>query len=321
MAPHLAKWQHDQIQHMVNAGFGDVAIKKAVVCSRNAVSHIRQNLLKFGRTTEPQRNRGRRRSLTPAMRRALLEYLRIWPDRYLDELAIYLADDFDELVSVSTISRELKRAGLSKKKNRQIAQQRDPDLRDLYLHNISPMEPRHLVFVDESGCDPRHGFRRSGWSPLGVSPIQVARFQRGQRYHILPAYTHNGILDSQVFKGSTDATVFERFIEHLLPRCGRWPDDYSVIVMDNASFHHSARVKQMCQEAGVKIIYLPPYSPDLNPIEEFFAQLKTLVKRCWAAYNGMAERDFSAFLEWCVDRAGKDGDSAKGHFRHAGYIV
>jgi transposase len=42
----------------------------------------------------------------------------------------------------------------------------------------------------------------------------------------------------------------------------------------NASFHHSERVKQLCSEAGVKLLYLPPYSPDFNPIEEYFAELK-----------------------------------------------
>ena len=306
---------------MIRKGFGNVAIKRAAGCSRNTIGRIRTNLRGFGCTTAPRKPRGRRRSLTPTMRKALHEYIRIWPDRYLDELSIYLADDFDEVVSVSTISRELKRARLSKKKYRKIAQQRDPDLVDVYLHNISSMEHRQLVFVDESGCDPRQGFRRSAWAPVGVTPVQVARFERGQRYHILPAYTSDGVLYSEVFKGSTDATFFEGFIGRLLPRCGRWPEEHSVIVMDNASFHHSRRVREMCNEAGVKVIPLPPYSPHLNLIEEFFAKLKALIKRSWAGYQGTTERDFAAFLDWCIERAGKDRDSARGYFRHAGYII
>lgn len=51
--------------------------------------------------------------------------------------------------------------------------------------------------------------------------------------------------------------------------------------MDNASFHHSDRIEQMCLEAGVKLVYLPPYSPDLNPIEEFFAELKAFIQQNW----------------------------------------
>jgi hypothetical protein len=76
-----------------------------------------------------------------------------------------------------------------------IAKARNADLRDLYIHNSwdSGFRSYHYVFVDESGCDKRSGFRRMGWSPLGVTPIQIARFQREQRWQILLAYTQDGI--------------------------------------------------------------------------------------------------------------------------------
>lgn len=82
-----------------------------------------------------------------------------------------------------------------------------------------------------------------------------------------------------MFKGLTDALVFEDFVEELLQNCGRWPEPRSVLVMDNASFHHSERIEQMCLDMGVKLVYLPPYSPDLNPIKEFFAELKAFIQR------------------------------------------
>jgi transposase len=88
-----------------------------------------------------------------------------------------------------------------------------------------------------------------------------------------------------VFQGTTDSAVFEDYIEQLLQHCGRWPEPNSVLVMDNASFHHTERIAQMCADAGVKLMYLPPYSPDLNPIEEFFAELKAFIKRNWSTYE------------------------------------
>jgi hypothetical protein len=115
----------------------------------------------------------------------------------------------------------------------------------------------------------RVGFRRTGLAPAGLTPVQVAQFHRDQRYQILPAYAQDGIVLSRVFRGTTDSVVYEDFIEQLLQHCGRWPAPRSVIVMDNASFHHTDRLDQMCRDAGVKLVYLPPYSPDLNPIEEF----------------------------------------------------
>lgn len=177
------------------------------------------------------------------------------------------------------------------------------------------------MYVDESGCDQRVGFRRTGWSPVGTTPVQIAQFRREQRYQILPAYSQEGILLARVFQGATDSYLFEDFVEQLLVHCGRWPQPNSVLVMDNASFHRTARIEQMCADAGVKLLYLPPYSPDLNPIEEFFAELKSFIKRDWIRYEENPSQGFNTFLEWCVDMVGGKADSAKGHFRHAGVTV
>ena len=94
-------------------------------------------------------------------------------------------------------------------------------IRDYYLHNLSDFKSYHLVYVDESGCDKRVGFRRTGWAPIGKAPLQVTQFHRDQRYQILPAYAQDGIVLSRVFRGSTDATVFEGFLAELLLHCGR----------------------------------------------------------------------------------------------------
>ena len=109
--------------------------------------------------------------------------------------------------------------------------------------------------------------------------------------------------------------VFEEFIEQLLPRCGKWPESKSVLVMDNASFHHIQRIEQMCSDAGVKLLYLPPYSTDLNPIEEFFAELKGFIKRNWQIYEENPDQGFDMFLAWCVDVVGTRKQSAEGHFQ------
>jgi transposase len=101
----------------------------------------------------------------------------------------------------------------------------------------------------------------------------------------LPAYAQDGVILARVFQGSTDRTVFEDFIKQLLPLCSKWPEPKSVLVMDNASFHYTERIEQMYYDAGVKLIYLPLYLPDLNPIEEFFAELKAFIKRSWYYYK------------------------------------
>jgi transposase len=255
------------------------------------------------------------------MREALRDHLLEKPGLYQDEMVVFLYDEFIILATISNVSRALKSIGWSKKTTRHVAQERNPELRDCYLHNLSEFRSYHLVYVDESGCDKRIGFRRTGWSPLGVAPVQVTAFHRDSRYNVLPAYTQDGILFYQVFQGTTDGDMFEDFVEQLLHHCRPYPQPNSVIVMDNASFHHSDRIKQMCRDAGVILIYLPPYSPDLNPIEEFFAELKAFIKKQWHEYEKSPYQDFTAFLEWCVSVVGGRGSSAKGHFRHAGVFI
>jgi transposase len=87
--------------------------------------------------------------------------------------------------------------------------------------------------------------------------------------------------------------------------------------MDNASFHHLGQIDQICREAGVKPVYLPPYSPNLNLIEEFFAELKAYIKRNWVLYQEVPKQGFRNFLEICVEAVGSKQQSARGHFRNS----
>jgi hypothetical protein len=119
---------------------------------------------------------------------ALREYLQERPGSYQYEMVNFLQKEFGARVTTSSVGRALASIGWTKKTIRRIAKGRNADLRDSYLYNISDFSPEHLVFADESSCDRRAGFRRTGWSSLGVTPTQVTLFQREQRYQILPAY-------------------------------------------------------------------------------------------------------------------------------------
>lgn len=190
MTPRLAASQHAMIHNMlVDGSLKGVDMAAAASCSDRAIRRIRSNLRCFGGTKAPPNGVGRRRRITPAILDALREHLLEKPGMYLDEMVVFLWDNFGVFVTPSTISRALASIGWSKKMFRQIAGERSPDLRDYYLYNLLALRSYQLVYVDESGCNRRVGFRRAGWSPLGVAPVQVARFHRGNRYQILPTYT------------------------------------------------------------------------------------------------------------------------------------
>lgn len=322
MAPNLSAWDRSLLEAIINdAHCTDKQVAESVRCSERSVRAARSNLKHFGSVQAPSNGGGRPASITPVMLDAMRERLLEEPGMYQEEMVAFLHEEFGTIVTTAAIGRALKKMGWTKKTTRRLAPERKAILRDFFFYELSEFSSFHLVFVDESGCDKRVGHRRTGWSPRGVAPVQVARFHRGERYHILPAYAQDGIVHFQVYQGNTDGSVFEEFIRDLLPHCGRWPQPRSVLVMDNASIHHGAKVKQMCREAGVKLVYTAPYFPEHNPIEEYFAEVKRFIKREWEVWEQDQRRDFGAFLEWCTETVGRRRISAEGHFGNAGYSI
>lgn len=91
--------------------------------------------------------------------------------------------------------------------------------------------------------------------------------------------------------------------------------------MDNSSFHHTERLKQICCDANVKLMYLPPYLSDPNSIEEFFAELKAFIKKNWRAFGDAPQQGCGSFLAWYIDVVDGKQDSASGDFRHTGITI
>ncbi|KAK8872328.1 hypothetical protein PGQ11_002842 [Apiospora arundinis] len=193
MAPRLAQSQIELVEAMVpDIALNDKQRAEAADCSTRAVRRVRANMRCFGSARAPPNGGGRPRSITPSMLNALCDRLIEKPCMYQDEMVVFLWDEFEILVTTYSISRALASIRWSNKTARRVAKERNADLRDLYLHKLSAFRSYQLVYIDESGCDKRIGFRRTGWSPLGVTPVQIAKFHRGRRYQILPA--HEGVV-------------------------------------------------------------------------------------------------------------------------------
>lgn len=243
MAPNLAAAQHAETQDMIISG--ELTDLEIAQCTDRTIRRHRANLTCFGSTTAPRNHSGRRPLMTSPMLAALCEHLLEKPDEDLDSMVLFIWDEFGKLLSRWSIRRALSSANWSPKTIRRIAKGRNADLRDYYERIISEFPSWCRLYVDESGCDKRIGFRRRGWSPRGVTPAKIAQFQRGQRYQILPAYDQDGVVYARVFQGSTDAAFFLEYIEQLLAHCNPFPRKRSVIIMDNASFHRSPGLPRM----------------------------------------------------------------------------
>jgi transposase len=169
MARNLRDWQHQATRALLCRKFKRRDIAKIANCTTRAVTRIRSNLRYFNRTRAPRP--GRRHSVTRPMLNVLRKHLMENPSSYLSEMADLLWTNFRVEISLSTISRTLHNIGWSKKVIRRVAKEQNPDLRDLYLYNLSAFHSNQIVYIDESGCDKREGFRRTGWSPVGTVPV------------------------------------------------------------------------------------------------------------------------------------------------------
>ena len=168
----------------------------------------------------------------------------------------------------------MKAAQLTHKTVSRIPAERDEILRRRWAIELCSMSAEQLVFVDESVVNERTMHRRMGWSPRGY-PCRVRMSgRRSVRWSILSAISIKDYISWDIYQGSIDGERFTHFVEQLLLIMNLWPGKCLVLVMDNHSTHHSEAIREMCIERGVILFYLPPYSPDLNSIEQSFAQLK-----------------------------------------------
>ena len=140
---------------------------------------------------------------------------------------------------------------------------------------ISGFKASDLVFLDESGCN-TDMTRRYAYSLGGSRAVDSAPLSKPKNTTILSSIQLDGTLRYTTFSGGTTVERFKRYLEiDLLPHL----NDNSVLIMDNMKLHHAKAVRNLLDSSGVRYIYLPPYSPDLNPIEKLWSTVKSFLRK------------------------------------------
>lgn len=132
-----------------------------------------------------------------------------------------------------------------------------------------------LVYLDEAGIDDTNDYGY-GWCYRGQRFYATRKGSRKQRISFISAWHQGKLIAPMTYEGYCNRQVFEAWLEQgLLPqlRSGQ------VIVCDNATFHKGERIEQLIEQAGCQLLYLPPYSPDLNPIEHQWFVLKNRMRK------------------------------------------
>lgn len=142
----------------------------------------------------------------------------------------------------------------------------------------------NLVFIDESGID-SFLYRSYGRSKRGKRVFGKVSGKHFYRESFIAAKCHSKILAPFCFHGTCNTQLFEFWIEKfLLPEL----KPNQIVILDNATFHKSKKTQVLIEKAKCKLLFLPPYSPDLNPIEKYWAWFKAKVRSCIEQFSTLS---------------------------------
>jgi transposase len=176
------------------------------------------------------------------------------------------------------------------------------------------VEPEKLLFVDECGLHTSFG-PIYGYAPRGKRLHLSVPRTRGKNTTLLSSMTASGMGPSLTVEGATTALVFEAYVEKVLVEKVLVPSliEGQIVVMDNLGAHRPKRIRELIEQQGCGLLYLPAYSLDYNPIEGAFAKIKNLLRKAAARSKEALVEAIGAALS-AVTAA-----DARGLFEHAGY--
>lgn len=181
--------------------------------------------------------------------------------------------------------------------------------RDQFGEQTSFIDPRQLIFIDESGVNLAMT-RLYGRAPRGERVSGTAPHNYGPNVTVVGALGLDGIRAAMSFEGAMNGRVYRVFVEQVLAPTLKAGD---VVVMDNLSAHKVKGIKEIIEQRGAKALYLPPYSPEFNPIEQCWSKVKTSLRKAKAR----TVKALNEAIDQAMDRV--TSSDAIGWFRHCGY--
>ncbi len=176
----------------------------------------------------------------------------------------------------------------------------------------SHFDARRLVFIDESGFHTSMTRLRAR-APRGERAYGKVPRNRGKNQTLIASVTlEGGMGESVCIEGATDAELFETYVEEFLAPT---LEAGQVVVLDGLGAHRTERVRELIEERGAELVFLPAYSPDLNPIEEAFSKMKGIVRKAGARTREALDEAISEALSAVTP------EDVAGWFAHAGYRV
>lgn len=204
----------DRALHNTELGMSDKFVAALFGVSERSLRRWRLKKHKTG-TAHVLRtaSRGRPRILTSMQLREAINKLKAEPDIYMEELAQWCLERFGRSIAVQSLYTRLRRAGITRKRLRREAIEKDHDVCAVFARRQQRELPAQMcVWTDESSKDGRTIWRKYGWAPRGQRAVMRVPCRRGNRYSILPALTTDGYIAMRVVPGSVKSLEFIDFI-------------------------------------------------------------------------------------------------------------
>jgi transposase len=239
----------------------------------------------------------------------LRQLVREQPDATLEELRQKLRRQAQVDPSLPQVCRALQKLGLRRKRKRFLAQERDQGKRARFLHQVQKLDPRKLVFIDEMGANLNLS-RLYARAPGGERVEEPLPRNTPTNVSVAGALGARQLLAACCLEGAFDGEAFAAFVEQMVvPQLAPG----QTVLMDNVPTHQSQRVAAAIQAAGARLLSLPPYSPDLNPIEPYWSKIKSHLRQARARTVDLLHQALASGMKQVT------AQDIRGWFHHAGY--
>ena len=190
------------------------------------------------------------------------------------------------------------------------ANEQNEEIRAQYQEQTAAIAPRRFIFIDEFGCN-KSMTRLYGRAFGGDRAIGSVPSNYGTKTSVIAAMGLRGIVATMTIIGSIDGPAFDGYVKSFLVSQLKKGD---VIILDNYKVHLSKFAKELIESVGAEIIFLPPYSPDLNPIENCFSKVKSVLRSVAARTNLLLRRAVNFAFDSVIPQ------DIIGWFTHCGYL-
>ncbi len=201
--------------------------------------------------------------------------------------------------------------GVHPKKRTLGATERDEHHRLMWHRIIRNIDARRLVFVDEFGVNIRLA-RLFGWAPRGIRSRGLVPRNYGRNLSVCAALSLEGITAAMTIEGALDGLAFDQYVTRILVPTLK---PHQIVILDNLSVHKQTHVREAIEAVGARVLFLPSYSPDFNPIEMVISAIKQVLRRAQATTREALEAALPAALDHVLPQ------TARNCFRHCGYSV